>query len=421
MRNMLGVSSRSILAALALSGLVATGLPGATGAAGSPASTERDRPRAEQRVATLGDSEPTWHSSDRRPGPIAPYVSPGARSQMLRTAPERTAIGPGVTYTRWGQTDARGPIRAHLLAVDLDTPGVRLDVVNPGRVAAVEDVLTMARSNGAVAAVNGDFYDIGRTGAPLGVSASPRTGLMNARETGWNQGFWLTRKGRPQFGEVAFAGRIRQRPQARVTNVNSHFVLPGGIGVYTPRWGRSPGYAATQGQEQNIRMVEIRKGRVVANRAKLRPGRKIEGLVLVGRGPGAKELRKLGRGPADVSWWLRGRPRLVITGSKLLIDDGRVMVVDDTEMHPRTAVGIDRDTNEVLLLVVDGRSERSRGYTMVELARMMQDLGAEEALNLDGGGSSTMVGRRSGTLRVLNDPSDSTLRNVANALVVRRR
>ena len=403
---------------------MATGLPGATGAPGTPAlapvSADRDRPESAERVAAFGDSGHTRHSSDRRPGPIAPYVSPKDRTPLLRTTPVQQPMGPGVTYTRWGQTDARGPIEAHLLAVDLDTPGVRLDVVNPGRVAAVEDVLTMARSNGVLAAVNGDFYDIGRTGAPLGVSASPRSGLMNARETGWNQGFYLTRKGRPQFGEVTFTGRIRQRPDARVTNVNSHFVLPGGIGVYTPRWGRSPGYAVTQGQQRDIRMVEVRDGRVVANRGKLRPGRPIQGMVLVGRGPGAKELRKLGRGPANVSWWLRGRPQLVITGSKLLIDDGQVMVVDDAEMHPRTAVGIDRDTNEVLLLAVDGRSEDSRGYTMVELARMMQDLGADEALNLDGGGSTTMVGRRSGTLRVFNDPSDGGLRNVANALVVRR-
>ncbi|WP_460738737.1 phosphodiester glycosidase family protein [Nocardioides ginkgobilobae] len=420
------MSSRSIraaLAALALSGLVATGLPGATGAgAGTGAGDGSGDPRRDQdrRVATFGDSGHTRHTSDRERGPIAPYVPPGDRIPLRRTTPVATPMGPGVTYTRWGQTDARGPVQAHLLAVDLDTPGVRLDVVNPGRVAAVEDVLTMARRNGVLAAVNGDFYDIGRTGAPLGVSASPRSGLMNARETGWNQGFYLTRKGRPQFGEVTFTGRIRERPGARVTNVNSHFVLPGGIGVYTPRWGRSPGYAVTQGQERDIRMVEIRDGRVVANRGKLRPGREIRGLVLVGRGPGAVELRKLGRGPAHVSWWLRGRPQLVITGSKLLIDDGQVMVVDDAEMHPRTAVGIDRDTNEVLLLAVDGRSEESRGYTMVELARMMQDLGADEALNLDGGGSTTMVGRRSGTLRVLNDPSDSVLRNVANALVVRR-
>ncbi len=252
------------------------------------------------------------------------------------------------------------------------------------------------------------------------MGASPRRGLLNARQTGWNQAFYLTRKGRPQFGEIAFGGRIPQRPAARVTNVNSHFVLPGGIGVYTRKWGRTPGYEVTQGQQERVRVVEVRGGRVVDNRGKLRPGRRIHGLVLVGRGEGAVQLRKLGRGRADVRWWLRGRPQLVLTGSKLLIDDGQVMVVDDAEMHPRTAVGIDRDTGEALLLTVDGRSEDSRGYTMVELARMMQDLGADEALNLDGGGSTTMVGGRRGALDVLNDPSDDVLRNVANALVVRR-
>ena len=72
-------------------------------------------------------------------------------------------------------------------------------------------------------------------------------------------------------------------------------------------------------------------------------------------------------------------------------------------MHPRTAVGIDNDTGEVLLLVIDGRQSVSRGYTMLELANLMVDLGADEALNLDGGGSSTMVARGGkGRNRVVN-------------------
>ena len=404
---------RSAVAVLALSSALVAGLPAATAG-------DRDRSGAESsgRTAAFGDTGHTRHTSDRRPGPVAPYVDPQDDTPTTRTTPQRSELAPGVTYTTWSQSDARGPIVAHLVAADLDQPGVRLDVVNPGRVAAVEDVLTMARAHSAIAAVNGDFYDIGRTNAPLGVGFSPARGLYNARRTGWNQAFFVTRKGRPQFGEVDLQARIRQAPDADVTNVNSHFVLPGGIGVYTAKWGRTPGYAVTQGQQRDIRMVEVRHGRIVANRGKLKPGRRIDGLVLIGRGPGAVALRKLGRGPLDVSWWLRGRPRMVITGSKLLIDDGQVMVVDDAEMHPRTAVGIDRDTNEVLLLTIDGRQDDSRGYTMVELARMMQDLGADEALNLDGGGSTTMVGRRPDGLRVLNDPSDSVLRNVANALVV---
>ena len=88
---------------------------------------------------------------------------------------------------------------------------------------------------------------------------------------------------------------------------------------------------------------------------------------------------------------LRGDPEVAISGNKVLLLHGVRRVVDDLEMHPRTAIGIDRDTGQVLMLVVDGRQSFSRGYTMVELANLMTTLGAEDALNLDGGGSSTML------------------------------
>ena len=73
----------------------------------------------------------------------------------------------------------------------------------------------------------------------------------------------------------------------------------------------------------------------------------------------------------------------------------------------------------MLLLVIDGRQSFSRGYTMVELANLMLELGAEDALNLDGGGSSTMVGLRpDGLLSVLNSPSDGQQRLVPDGLQV---
>jgi exopolysaccharide biosynthesis protein len=116
---------------------------------------------------------------------------------------------------------------------------------------------------------------------------------------------------------------------------------------------------------------------------------------------------------------VEGNPKVAITGNQTLIDDGVVTVIDNKIMHPRTAVGIDNDTGEVLLLVIDGRSSLSRGYTMLELANLMVDLGADEALNLDGGGSSTMVARGGkGKNRVVNVPSDGGLRRVTNALEV---
>ena len=110
---------------------------------------------------------------------------------------------------------------------------------------------------------------------------------------------------------------------------------------------------------------------------------------------------------------------MAITGNMFLVRDGVRMATDDVDLHPRTAVGIDRDTGQLLLLVIDGRQDISRGYTMMELAKLFEQLGAEDALNLDGGGSSIMLGRQlDGSLAVVNSPSDGRPGPVANGLEV---
>jgi exopolysaccharide biosynthesis protein len=84
------------------------------------------------------------------------------------------------------------------------------------------------------------------------------------------------------------------------------------------------------------------------------------------------------------------------------------------DVHPRTAAGVTAD-GALLLLVVDGRQEASRGVSLSELARIMRGLGAVEAVNLDGGGSSAIVvkGHR------LNHPTGGTTeRAVATAVTV---
>ena len=88
----------------------------------------------------------------------------------------------------------------------------------------------------------------------------------------------------------------------------------------------------------------------------------VRGLVLVGRGTGAKALSALKPGDkARVTWELRREPEVAISGNKVLLLGGVRRVVDDLEMHPRTAIGIDKDTGQVLMLVVDGRQDFSRG------------------------------------------------------------
>jgi exopolysaccharide biosynthesis protein len=96
--------------------------------------------------------------------------------------------------------------------------------------------------------------------------------------------------------------------------------------------------------------------------------------------------------------------------------------VAPAQRHPRTAAGVSRDGRTLLLAVADGRQPGwSVGLTLPELARLMIEAGAWNAVNLDGGGSSAMWYREpgSGAGRVLNRPSDGRVRPVASHLGVR--
>jgi hypothetical protein len=85
--------------------------------------------------------------------------------------------------------------------------------------------------------------------------------------------------------------------------------------------------------------------------------------------------------------------------------------------HPRTALGWDPDRRRVWIVVAEGRGEgRAEGMTLPELADLFLSLGATEALNLDGGGSSVMVVRGE---RVNRPPGPAGERPVVNALLVR--
>ncbi|MBQ0104525.1 MAG: phosphodiester glycosidase family protein [Armatimonadetes bacterium] len=110
-------------------------------------------------------------------------------------------------------------------------------------------------------------------------------------------------------------------------------------------------------------------------------------------------------------------------GGPLLLEKGRINVTSISENFkndiakgraPRTAVGINREGTELILLTCDGRSDYSKGLTLENLASFMKNLGAWNAMNFDGGGSTDM----SVLGLVMNSPCETTERNVANALLV---
>lgn len=129
-------------------------------------------------------------------------------------------------------------------------------------------------------------------------------------------------------------------------------------------------------------------------------------------------LADVATAPPDAAQVICGRDFLVVQGKARFSDEGVTYKPGEFRgVNPRTAVGIDKQGKRLIILVVDGRSELSRGMTYGQLAAEMVRLGAWTAINLDGGGSSTLVIRdQSGALKVLNRPSDGKERAVANAL-----
>lgn len=99
------------------------------------------------------------------------------------------------------------------------------------------------------------------------------------------------------------------------------------------------------------------------------------------------------------------------SGLQMIVKDGEIYEYAPLEpfsytRHPRTAVGI-RKNGSVILLVVDGRiPEYSNGASLVDLATLMLSLGADRALNLDGGGSSAMYTNKDGELVLHSRPAD---------------
>ena len=100
-----------------------------------------------------------------------------------------------------------------------------------------------------------------------------------------------------------------------------------------------------------------------------------------------------------------------VGGDRIILQNGNVTDNDWAELHPRTALGYNRE--KIIFCVVDGRSAYSAGVTTKQLGDVVKTAGATDAINLDGGGSSGLYIRQYG---MMNRCSDGSERAVANGI-----
>ena len=179
-------------------------------------------------------------------------------------------------------------------------------------------------------------------------------------EDGWNTAFYLDRDGAWHIGQVITPAHDPAAPRAATSpTVNSPSVRKGEIGLYTERVGGQP---RLPGRRRPASGASGWSSSGTAGWSRTAPRfpkyLQVRGQLLVGRDAGAHGARAAQEGQADhrrvrLSEQPRGRDHRQHPHP----DQQQAADVDDREMHPRTAVGIDQDTGQILLLVIDGRQE----------------------------------------------------------------
>ncbi|MGI5212255.1 phosphodiester glycosidase family protein [Plantactinospora sp. CA-290183] len=366
----------------------------------------------------VDEAPPASSAGTASSAPVAVEPADGIETET-RTRP----VAPGLDLTSYDRYDANGWLRADALTADL-SGGLTVDYVNSGEVARTEPLRRAVDRAGAVAAVNGDFFDINNSGAAQGVGIQGGR-LIQSPVAGHEEAAGVTADGVGRVIQVHFDGTATlPTGPVRLTQFNN-MVAPDGIGVFTSLWGSYPRGRAVEGATR-ITEVTLVGGRV-ATVAEVAGGGPVPAgsSVLLGRDAGAVALAALRPGdPVDLAYAPKPSDGSVlhaaVGGNRVLVRDGVAQDIGDVNSEPRTAVGFSADGRKMVLLTVDGRQTDSRGVTLTELGRMMAELGAHHALNLDGGGSATLLAREPGqpAVRVENSPSDGAERPVPNGLAL---
>ncbi|MBD0378810.1 phosphodiester glycosidase family protein [Paenibacillus sedimenti] len=369
---------------------------------------------------------------------LLPYGTAAAAIPPLNSQiiDERTMeIGPGAAYSWYDIKLDRGLEKVHTVMFDPKNSQLELQPgKTDGKVYGMQGVSRMASDadktgNRVIAGINGDFYDLAN-GIPHGMFMGDGR-ILTSPPNNW-YAFGLKADGTTIYGPspkltrtVTITGKTT--PLTHINRLRGTDALV----LYTSDFHTTTTTNdlgdevvldivegdVKSGQTMKLRVAGIQKDK--GNTA-LTEGK----VVLSASGTARSLLNGLQIGDElTASFELESAwrdVRTVIGGSELLVKDGEVQPNGDTAVHPRSAIGTKAD-GSVVMIEVDGRAPGfSEGVQLQELGQMMKNLGVVQALNLDGGGSSTVIVRSPGdtSRSLMNRPSDGGERKTANGLLL---
>ena len=347
-----------------------------------------------------------------------------------KTTEER--ISSGVILKNFNKLSEKGWLDINILEVDLEDKHTSIGLLtSQNGLNTFQTVLEMAENNESIAAINGDFFSgTSINGYTVGLSISEgelltssyngnkikdefASFILDEDNTAFIDYFTNTitlTKGKEISFEIKDINRLS-------TNYDTTPV------IYTSAWGKKsigsfPYLPITEMLIKDNKIKEIRTGEEGIEIPK-------DGFVVSVAGTNAEFIKNNFKVGDKINLNIDlgidvEKVQTAISGGAILVKNGEIPNFSSniSGSHPRTALGISKDSKTLYLITVDGRMKSSIGMTQTELAEFLIEKNIYNALNLDGGGSTTMVAQKLGdtSISVINSPSSGSLRKVVNGL-----
>ncbi|MCM3786021.1 phosphodiester glycosidase family protein [Neobacillus mesonae] len=327
------------------------------------------------------------------------------------------------TTTRSG---SNANILANVIQVDLTNPNVKLDVMTgkEGKFNSKQSTGGMVKETGAVAGVNGDYFNVSGELAPIGGQIADGVLMSTPSELTGMQALTVTKDGKPMIDEYSFEGSVKASNGATFTlrgmNKEDYTLESGTVKyshansmyIYTSAWtspkrpNDSATAAATEVLVQNGVIKEI------SVKSPLNTSIPEDGYILRAHGTAADWVNtNLAVGQSvNADYKLKAKTtgqtvnpnnlQMMIGGHTILVSSGKAAsfsrdVSSIGGYRARTAVGYSQDGRYVYLIAVQDNGS-SAGMSLSELQKFMVSIGVWKGMNLDGGGSTTMITRKLG-------------------------
>lgn len=357
-----------------------------------------------------------------------------AMTKLYETSTSQV-LNTGTTLTKYKRLTDKGWLAINVIEVDLKDDNTTVSVLtSENGLQTFQDVNTMLlNEDNCIAAINADFFNGNyKKGNIIGMTI--KNGEMLTSTYYENElkdtlaSFYIDDNNGAAFDY--FSNKITLKngsngenySVAEINKWSSNYEYPV---LYTKKWGDmslglSLDISLTELVVQNGIVKEIRTGQDAVNIP-------TNGFVVCAIGESAENMKNIFKIGDKVSLDIEtkinvSKVKTAISGGSMLVKNGQV--ADFTHMiygtNPRTAIGLSRNCDKVYLVTIDGRQKISVGVTQDELAQILVELGMYNAMNLDGGGSTTMIAKELGntTSTIENYPSDGTLRKVGNSIGV---